>query len=302
MDNLIQEIEALTDAQREAIFSSPSIRDGFSRQISSKLEVEYETVKAEIEKYVAKHTKDIKKIIKITKAQDVKVHKMSPIEKQREKMIWYESMIVEPLAKALAANRYLELGYTVKDFENIEFADLEEYRRRIRNVDEVSYILKYPDIDNWDNGESRRTKERKVLLYDGFISQLGKTEIPLSRSTMLRELSMDNNSNRKLADDVLNYLVGTGKIIKFARKYVLVGEQKQGETEIHRYVYELIAESPVSESNIIKQINNNEYTKGFGICMNKKGRIKLRQEILIPLQANGLIEKKGTKWSFRIID
>ncbi|MAH42572.1 hypothetical protein CL614_02505 [archaeon] len=302
MDNLIQEIEALTDAQREAIFSSPSIRDGFSRQISSKLEVEYETVKAEIEKYVAKHNKDIKRVIEITKAQDVEVHKMSPIEKQREKMIWYESMIVEPLAKALAANRYLELGYTVKDFENIEFADLEEYRRRIRNVDEVSYILKYPDIDNWDNGESRRTKERKVLLYDGFISQLGKTEIPLSRSTMLRELSMDNNSNRKLADDVLNYLVGTGKIIKFARKYVLVGEQKQGETEIHRYVYELIAESPVSESNIIKQINNNEYTKGFGICMNKKGRIKLRQEILIPLQANGLIEKKGTKWSFRIID
>ena len=65
MDNLIQEIEALTDAQREAIFSSPSIRDGFSRQISSKLEVEYEIVKVEIEKYVAKHTKDIKKIIKI---------------------------------------------------------------------------------------------------------------------------------------------------------------------------------------------------------------------------------------------
>ncbi len=302
MDSLIQEIEALSVAQRDAIFSSPSIRDGFSRQISSKLEVEYEIIKVEIEKYVAKHTKDIKKIIEITKAQDIELHNMSPIEKQREKMIWYESMIVEPLAKALAANRYLELGYTVKDFENIEFADLEEYRRKIRNIDEVSHILKYPDIDNWDNGESRRIKERKVILYDGFIRQLGETEIPLSRSTMLKELSMDNNSNRKLADDVLNYLVGTSKVIKFARKYILVGEQTMGETEMHRYVYELISESPISESNIIKQINNNEYTKGFGICMNKKGRTKLRQEVLIPLQANGLIEKKGTKWSLIIID
>ena len=227
---------------------------------------------------------------------------MSPIEKQREKMIWYESMIVEPLAKALAANRYLELGYTVKDFENIEFADLEEYRRRIRNIDEVSYILKYPDIDNWDNGESRKTKERKVLLYDGFINQLSNTETPLSRSTMLKELSMDNNSNRKLADDVLNYLVGTGKVIKFTRKYILAQEHLQSETEIHRYVYELIAESPVSESNIIKQINNNKYANGYGICMNKKGRAKLRREILIPLQANGLVQKNGTKWSLVNID
>jgi len=302
MDTLIQEIDALSNAQREAIFSSPSIRDGFSRQISSKLEMGYEIIKAEIEKYVAKHTKDIKKVINITKAQDVQVLNMSQIEMQREKMIWYESMVVEPLAKALAANRYLELGYAVKDFEIIEFADLEPYRRKIRNIDDVSYILKYPDIDNWDNGESRKTKERKVILYDGFIEHLNKTDIPISRSTMLKGLGMDNNSNRKLADDVLNYLVGTGKIIKFARKYVLMREQQQGETEIHRYVYELIAEKPISESNIIKQINNNEYTKGFGICMNKKGRIKLRKEILIPLQANGLIVKESTKWAIGSID
>ena len=42
MLEVVQEIESLSESQREAIISSPSIREGFTKKLSVKLETPYE--------------------------------------------------------------------------------------------------------------------------------------------------------------------------------------------------------------------------------------------------------------------
>jgi hypothetical protein len=298
MLEVVQEIESLSESQREAIISSPSIREGFTKQLSVKLETPYEDVKLEMERYVAENTKNISKIIQINKV-DTKPLFNNSFEIQRERMKLYEDMVVEPLAKALALTKYLEKGYTLKDLEKVEINNLDEYKRRVRNMEGVLPLIEYPEYPSWDMGDSKKVKERKIKLHDLFLTTLLQSNIPLSKSVMLKRVGLDNITHRKIADDVLNYLVSRNKVIKFGKKFIYYDNTTVAEKDIHRFVYELLYENPLSETKIIQELYSAGYSHGYGISINKRGRLKLRNEVLAPLFQHDLLIKEGMYWKVK---
>ena len=208
----------------------------------------------------------------------------------------YEDMIVEPLAKALALTKYLEKGYTLEDLNKVEINNLDEYKRRVRNMDGILPLIEYPDYPSWDMGDSKKIKERKVKLHDLFLTTLSESDVPLSKSVMLKRVGLDNITHRLIADDVLEYLISRNKIIKFGKKFIYYNYADISEQDIHRFVYELLYNNPLSETKIIQELYVAGYSKGYGISINKRGRLKLRNEVLAPLFQHQLIIKEGMYW------
>ncbi len=295
MLEVVQEIESLSESQREAIISSPSIREGFTKKLSVKLETPYEDIKIEMERYVAENTKNVGKIIQLNNIKNKPLFNNS-FELQRERMKLYEDMIVEPLAKALALTKYLEKGYTLEDLNKVEINNLDEYKRRVRNMDGILPLIEYPDYPSWDMGDSKKIKERKVKLHDLFLTTLSESDVPLSKSVMLKRVGLDNITHRLIADDVLEYLISRNKIIKFGKKFIYYNYADISEQDIHRFVYELLYNNPLSETKIIQELYVAGYSKGYGISINKRGRLKLRNEVLAPLFQHQLIIKEGMYW------
>lgn len=298
MLEVVQEIESLSESQKEAIISSPSIREGFTKKLSVKLETPYEDIKIEMERYVAENTKNVGKIIQLNNIKNKPLFNNS-FELQRERMKLYEDMIVEPLAKALALTKYLEKGYTLEDLNKVEINNLDEYKRRVRNMDGILPLIEYPDYPSWDRGDSKKIKERKVKLHDLFLTTLSESDVPLSKSVMLKRVGLDNITHRLIADDVLDYLISRNKIIKFGKKFIYYNYADISEQDIHRFVYELLYNNPLSETKIIQELYGAGYSKGYGISINKRGRLKLRNEVLAPLFQHELIIKEGMYWKVK---
>jgi len=298
MLEVVQEIESLSESQKEAIISSPSIREGFTKKLSVKLETPYEDIKIEMERYVAENTKNVGKIIQLNNIKNKPLFNNS-FELQRERMKLYEDMIVEPLAKALALTKYLEKGYTLEDLNKVEINNLDEYKRRVRNMDGILPLIEYPDYPSWDMGDSKKIKERKVKLHDLFLTTLSESDVPLSKSVMLKRVGLDNITHRLIADDVLDYLISRNKIIKFGKKFIYYNYADISEQDIHRFVYELLYNNPLSETKIIQELYVAGYSKGYGISINKRGRLKLRNEVLAPLFQHQLIIKEGMYWKVK---
>lgn len=298
MLEVVQEIESLSESQKEAIISSPSIREGFTKKLSVKLETPYEDIKIEMERYVAENTKNVGKIIQLNNIKNKSLFNNS-FELQRERMKLYEDMIVEPLAKALALTKYLEKGYTLEDLNKVEINNLDEYKRRVRNMDGILPLIEYPDYPSWDMGDSKKIKERKVKLHDLFLTTLSESDVPLSKSVMLKRVGLDNITHRLIADDVLDYLISRNKIIKFGKKFIYYNYADISEQDIHRFVYELLYNNPLSETKIIQELYVAGYSKGYGISINKRGRLKLRNEVLAPLFQHELIIKEGMYWKVK---
>ena len=298
MLEVVQEIESLSESQNEAIISSPSIREGFTKKLSVKLETPYEDIKIEMERYVAENTKNVGKIIQLNNIKNKPLFNNS-FELQRERMKLYEDMIVEPLAKALALTKYLEKGYTLEDLNKVEINNLDEYKRRVRNMDGILPLIEYPDYPSWDMGDSKKIKERKVKLHDLFLTTLSESDVPLSKSVMLKRVGLDNITHRLIADDVLDYLISRNKIIKFGKKFIYYNYADISEQDIHRFVYELLYNNPLSETKIIQELYVAGYSKGYGISINKRGRLKLRNEVLAPLFQHQLIIKEGMYWKVK---
>lgn len=298
MLEVVQEIESLSESQKEAIISSPSIREGFTKKLSVKLETPYEDIKIEMERYVAENTKNVGKIIQLNNIKNKPLFNNS-FELQRERMKLYEDMIVEPLAKALALTKYLEKGYTLEDLNKVEINNLDEYKRRVRNMDGILPLIEYPDYPSWDMGDSKKIKERKVKLHDLFLTTLSESDVPLSKSVMLKRVGLDNITHRLIADDVLDYLISRNKIIKFGKKFIYYNYADISEQDIHRFVYELLYNNPLSETKIIQELCVAGYSKGYGISINKRGRLKLRNEVLAPLFQHQLIIKEGMYWKVK---
>lgn len=298
MLEVVQEIESLSESQKEAIISSPSIREGFTKKLSVKLETPYEDIKIEMERYVAENTKNVGKIIQLNNIKNKPLFNNS-FELQRERMKLYEDMIVEPLAKALALTKYLEKGYTLEDLNKVEINNLDEYKRRVRNMDGILPLIEYPDYPSWDMGDSKKIKERKVKLHDLFLTTLSESDVPLSKSVMLKRVGLDNITHRLIADDVLEYLISRNKIIKFGKKFIYYNYADISEQDIHRFVYELLYNNPLSETKIIQELYVAGYSKGYGISINKRGRLKLRNEVLAPLFQHQLIIKEGMYWKVK---
>lgn len=298
MLEVVQEIESLSESQKEAIISSPSIREGFTKKLSVKLETPYEDIKIEMERYVAENTKNVGKIIQLNNIKNKPLFNNS-FELQRERMKLYEDMIVEPLAKALALTKYLEKGYTLEDLNKVEINNLDEYKRRVRNMDGILPLIEYPDYPSWDMGDSKKIKERKVKLHDLFLTTLSESDVPLSKSVMLKRVGLDNITHRLIADDVLDYLISRNKIIKFGKKFIYYNYTDISEQDIHRFVYELLYNNPLSETKIIQELYVAGYSKGYGISINKRGRLKLRNEVLAPLFQHQLIIKEGMYWKVK---
>ena len=298
MLEVVQEIESLSESQKEAIISSPSIREGFTKKLSVKLETPYEDIKIEMERYVAENTKNVGKIIQLNNIKTKPLFNNS-FELQRERMKLYEDMVVEPLAKALALTKYIEKGYTLNDLNKIEIHNLDEYKRRVRNMDGILPLIEYPDYPSWDMGDSKKIKERKVKLHDLFLTTLSESDVPLSKSVMLKRVGVDNITHRLIADDVLDYLISRNKIIKFGNKFIYYNHADISEQDIHRFVYELLYDNPLSETKIIQELYVAGYSKGYGISINKRGRLKLRNEVLAPLFQHELIIKEGMYWKLK---
>lgn len=298
MLEVVQEIESLSESQKEAIISSPSIREGFTKKLSVKLETPYEDIKIEMERYVAENTKNVGKIIQLNNIKNKPLFNNS-FELQRERMKLYEDMIVEPLAKALALTKYLEKGYTLEDLNKVEINNLDEYKRRVRNMDGILPLIEYPDYPSWDMGDSKKIKERKVKLHDLFLTTLSESDVPLSKSVMLKRVGLDNITHRLIADDVLDYLISRNKIIKFGNKFIYYNYADISEQDIHRFVYELLYNNPLSETKIIQELYVAGYSNGYGISINKRGRLKLRNEVLAPLFQHQLIIKEGMYWKVK---
>lgn len=139
----------------------------------------------------------------------------------------------------------------------------------------------------WDDGNNFTTKQKKAKLMNECLDLLQHSGY--SKTEMLKILNKDNVSWRKLATEVLDYMVARGMIIQVARKYYINNNQTFRETSFHRKVYSALCEGPQSTSAILRKTGYN----------NPKGRDKLFQVLSI-MRNEDLIVKDGKYWSLAV--
>ncbi len=140
---------------------------------------------------------------------------------------------------------------------------------------------------SWDKGESFKIKEKKAQLMNKFLELL-QSNNGLSKTYMLKSIKKDNPLWRKLATDVLEYMVGRDLILKISNKYYLTNSLLQQENTFHRRVYDYICKGPKTISNLLLHLN----------YRNPKGKVKL-MAVLSLMEDEGMIYREGNKWVLR---
>lgn len=139
----------------------------------------------------------------------------------------------------------------------------------------------------WDEGNNFTVKQKKAKLMNECLDILQQSGY--SKTEMLKLLNKDNVSWRRLATEVLDYMVARGMVIKVAKKYYIHNNQTFRETSFHRKVYSALCEGPQTTSAILRKIGYN----------NPKGRDKLFQVLTI-MRNEDLVHKDGRFWNLSV--
>ena len=285
MDLIQQEFHRLSADDQEMLMENSVMRDMFSETWAQEFDLPVEEVLSTITSIMAKVTGDLEEVF----AQKVVVSKKAPVQKTYyELMDWHDKEIVEPLALAFWRKSLVESGltYSQAQLQNPVSADLDIYRRQVMHMIKNS-PMSAPKPPELIYGLSTKAQERRARLLRSFTRVLGQVSDGMSKTQLLHKLSKDNGSWRGIADEVLDYMLQTGKAVKVGTLYYSTNHAPlERENSYHRLVYEYLSTN--GACSVTTLLNHMGYN-------NSKGRKKIRQ-ILHQLYEEGYVVPQGRTW------
>jgi|TARA_R110002012_G_scaffold261520_1_gene443442 predicted transcriptional regulator len=291
MEELFSLFNEMSENQRRLILETPTLLDAFCSEASEKIGIDVNTVKAHLSKLSASIQDETERVIRLSKSfSAVKDKSIGLIERQNDREVWFDDLIISPLIIAYAVKDLMESGMNYLDaIEKANSTDyefeLEKIGKRLRKSHDLSPLVMKPKLIRWDDGSSQKQREKKARIYHEILTLIKDTKQSMTKTQILRVLNKDNSSWRALCGEVLNYMVSREILILDGAKYSHVNNFNEYEKPYHRSIYELIADSPVSKTSILKTLGYN----------NKKGRAKLNKALNVML-VEGLVDTDGTKW------
>ena len=147
------------------------------------------------------------------------------------------------------------------------------------DVDEVMQIRKR--LASLSNADSFDIRRKKAALLDEVIEVLEVAEKGLAKTEILRQLKKDNGTWRPITQEVLNYLLTKGTIVKVGCRYYLSNGLLKREASFHKRVYDVISQNMlVSKSFILNRLR----------YRNPSGNSKLNEALSI-MEEEGFIEE-----------
>jgi len=291
MDELFNLFNELSETQRKLVLGTPTLLDAFCADASKKIGVDIETLKMHLNKLDAYAKGEAERVVKLEKSVNaIKDKGLRLIELQGEKNKWYETMVLEPMVRALAVRELMDEGRTFQDAnEKIDSKYGETYlakaRRMLERKSDITPLIRKPTLLSWDDGTDRKNREKKATIYHEILNHLKGNNQGISKTQLLRNIGKDNSSWREISNVVLEYMVSRDILVHVNRKYYYAQNYNNREHGYHRKIYELIADAPQSKTSILKVMGYN----------NAKGRKKL-SHALDQLAIEGLIVNDGGTW------
>tara|TARA_B100000282_G_C31677427_1_gene465082 strand:+ start:262 stop:1149 length:888 start_codon:yes stop_codon:yes gene_type:complete len=291
MEELFSLFNEMSENQRRLILETPTLLDAFCSEASEKIGIDVNTVKAHLSKLSATIQDETERVIRLSKSfSAVKDKSMGLIERQNDREVWFDDLIISPLIIAYAVKDLMESGMNYLDAlekaNSTEYeGELENIGKRLRKSHDLSPLVMKPKLIRWDDGSSQKQREKKAKIYHEILTLIKDSKQSMTKTQILRWLGKDNSSWRELCGEVLNYMVSREILILDGVKYSHVNNFNEYEKPYHRSVYELIADKPISKTSILKTLGYN----------NKKGRAKLNKALNVML-VEGLVDTDGTKW------
>jgi len=291
MEELFSLFNEMSENQRRLILETPTLLDAFCSEASEKIGIDVNTVKAHLSKLSATIQDETERVIRLSKSfSAVKDKSMGLIERQNDREVWFDDLIISPLIIAYAVKDLMESGMNYLDAlekaNSTEYeGELENIGKRLRKSHDLSPLVMKPKLIRWDDGSSQKQREKKAKIYHEILTLIKDSKQSMTKTQILRVLNKDNSSWRELCGEVLNYMVSREILILDGAKYSHVNNFNEYEKPYHRSVYELIADKPISKTSILKTLGYN----------NKKGRAKLNKALNVML-VEGLVDTDGTKW------
>mgnify|MGYP003137326894 FL=1 len=291
MEELFSLFNEMSENQRRLILETPTLLDAFCSEASEKIGIDVNIVKAHLSKLSATIQDETERVIRLSKSfSAVKDKSMGLIERQNDREVWFDDLIISPLIIAYAVKDLMESGMNYIDAlekaNSTEYeGELENIGKRLRKSHDLSPLVMKPKLIRWDDGSSQKQREKKAKIYHEILTLIKDSKQSMTKTQILRVLNKDNSSWRELCGEVLNYMVSREILILDGAKYSHVNNFNEYEKPYHRSVYELIADKPISKTSILKTLGYN----------NKKGRAKLNKALNVML-VEGLVDTDGTKW------
>jgi hypothetical protein len=284
MDLIQQEFHRLSSDDQEMLMENSVMRDMFSETWAQEFNLPVAEVLSTITAIMAKVSGNLEEVF----SSKIVVAK-KPVQKTYyELMDWHDKEIVEPLALAFWRKSLVESGltYSQSQLQNPVSTDLDIYRRQVMHMIKNS-PMSAPKPPELIYGLSTKAQERRARLLRSFTRVLGQVPDGMSKTQLLHKLSKDNGSWRGIADEVLDYMLQTGKAVKVGTIYYSTNHAPlERENSYHRLVYEyLSANGACSVTTLLNHMGYN----------NSKGRKKIRQ-ILHQLYEEGYVVPQGRKW------
>jgi hypothetical protein len=283
MDLIQQEFQRLSSEDQDMLMENSVMRDMFSETWANEFNIPVKEVMSTISSIVAKVSGDMESIFAPIVSAKLPVQKT-----YYELMDWHDKEIVEPLALAFWRKSLVESGltYSQAQLQNPVSTDLDTYRRQVMHIIRNS-PMSAPKPPELIYGLSTKAQERRARLLRSFTRVLGQFPEGMSKTQLLHNLSKDNGSWRGIADEVLEYMLQTGKAVKVGTVYYSTNHAPlERENSYHRLVYEFLSTN--GASSVTTLLNHMGYN-------NSKGRKKIRQ-ILHQLYEEGYISSEGRKW------
>ena len=216
MDLIQQEFHRLSADDQEMLMENSVMRDMFSETWAQEFNLPVAEVLSTITAIMAKVSGNLEEVF----SSKVVVAK-KPVQKTYyELMDWHDKEIVEPLALAFWRKSLVESGltYSQAQLQNPVSADLDIYRRQVMHMIKNS-PMSAPKPPELIYGLSTKAQERRARLLRSFTRVLGQVPDGMSKTQLLHKLSKDNGSWRGIADEVLDYMLQTGKAVKVGTIY-----------------------------------------------------------------------------------
>ena len=291
MEELFSLFNELSESQRTLVLNTPSLLDAFCAEASENLGVDTEIVKAHLSKLGAMVKGEVERVVRLSESYGaVKDKSMRMIERQNDRDLWYEQFVLEPLSIAYAVRDLMNEGMDYDSASTMvqakEFsADLDSIKQRLSRSPDLSSIVVKPRVVRWDDGSTQAQREKKAQMYHEVLSILKATQVKMTKTQILRELGKDNSSWRKVCSEVLEYMVSREIIVSVGNKFIHGKNYHEREQTYHRTVYEMLCDSPMTQTSILKKI-------GY---QNTKGRAKLKKALEL-MMVEGLVDTDGKKW------
>ncbi len=291
MDELFSLFDELPESHRKLILETPSLLDAFCAEASAKIGIDIEEVKAHLSKMGAFVQGEAERVVRLSESFDaVKDKSLRLIEKQTERELWYQELILNPLAIAYAVRELIDDGMDFSSaLEKVNSQDYEPdlsmIRNRLGKTPDLSSLVMKPKFIRWDDGSTQSHREKKARIYHEVLTLLKDCGESLTKTQILRRLGKDNSSWRGITAEVLKYMVSREIIVMRGNKFIHSSKYHNREHSYHRAVYELLCDSPHSQTSILKQMGYN----------NQKGRKKLQKALELML-IEGLVDTDGKRW------